>query len=464
VRRILPLVLLVASVWVAPAAGQEARERKYRGRPLKFWLGQLQAQKAEDRNLAFTAVTAFGAEGKAAAVPVLVEMLDDLCPEFQVFAAESLGKSAPLPKPAVAALIRTLQRSEDAGARRALIDALVQLGSQADAAVTVLARFLRDEDWTTAFKVANVLARMGPAARAAAPALETGSTKGLAVEGAGHLQLGFRHHLLRTLAKIGPEGVPVLGRLLRRNPEMRATIAAVLGDMGSKAKAAVPALIESLADKRGDVRAEIAWALWRVAGHKAAIPILAESLRTEFPNVQEGLEHPGPGKMPGMPVPTLSGKMPGMPVPTLSGGQLFPGGEPFEPIARRIDGHASILDGLAEIGPQAKIAIPELEQILANRMRPHRERAAWALWKIAKHRKAVPVLAEHVEGMFAPMPRVVAAPRGPILEWLEEIGPEAREAIPALTKALEGSEGATRERLLRVLRKIDPKAVPAAPR
>jgi hypothetical protein len=315
VRGILPLVLLVAPVWVAPAVGQEARERKYRGRSLKFWVGQLQAQKAEDRDLAFKAITAFGAEGKAAAVPVLAEMLDDLCPEFQTFAAQSLGRSAPL-----------------------------------------------------------------------------------------------------------------------------------------KARAAVPALVKSLEDKRHGVRAQIAWALWRIAGHRAAIPVLLEGLRTED---KHDPDEWGELRDPMRDVPS-----PKMGFPGGYPGQL-PGGKFDSLTPRGIQGHDEILDRLADIGPQAKVVIPDLEKILKDRMHRYRARAAWTLWKIAKHREAVPALAEHIQGLDDSEHPGPLNPQ--VLSWLEEIGPEAKAAVPALTRALEGRPGRERAVLLRVLGKIDPKAVPAAP-
>jgi HEAT repeat protein len=405
VRGILPLVLLVAPVWVAPAVGQEARERKYRGRPLKFWVRQLQAQKAEERNLAFEAITAFGAEGKAVALPVLAEMLDDLCPEFQTFAAQSLS----------------------------------QMGSQAGGAVPALIPLIRDKNPAVAWRAVNALGEIGAGAKAAVPELEKAFTTAPQTALKEDAPL-FRDRILHALTKIGPDGVPVFVKLLEREQKIRGTIATALGEMGPKAKAAVPALVKSLADKRRGVRTQIAWALWRIAGHRAAIHVLVEGLQTK--------DNHDPDEWGELTSPSGVGFRQ---LPDGAIGWLISGG---------IQRHGDILDALTELGPQAKVAIPDLEKIVKNRTHRYRARAAWALWKLAKHKDAAPVLAESV--LYDERYGLLRIDET-VLDRLAQIGPEAKAAIPVLTKALKGRNGEEREALLRVLRKIDPKAVPAAP-
>ena len=112
-------------------------------------------------------------------------------------------------------------------------------------------RDLKDDDslGETVFsddEAALILAEIGPAAKAAIPAL------------LWHLR-GTESKCVTALIAMGPEAkeaVPalILALQARYLEDVRRNAAAVLNSIGPEARAAVPALIKCLADKDGDVR------------------------------------------------------------------------------------------------------------------------------------------------------------------------------------------------------------------
>jgi HEAT repeat protein len=176
----------------------------------------------------------------------------------------------------------------------------------------------------------------------------------------------------------------------------------------------------------------------------------------------------------------------------------------------------AVLDGLPRFGSDAKVAVPALQKMLVHKDRSHRIRAAWALAWIdpASLKSAVPALLEAVEDASAftretalltlgqvagDDPRSLATLTGklgsksslgevtaavhallrvgkeavkPLIArlsddnlqarcnaaWvLGEIGPPAREALPALRKLLGDRELLARVRAVYALARIDPK-------
>jgi HEAT repeat protein len=90
---------------------------------------------------------------------------------------------------------------------------------------------------------------------------------------------------------------------------------------------------------------------------------------------------------------------------------------------------------LAELGPLAKFAVPELREALKDKHPMVRIKVAEALWKIDKTPSAVllPVLLEALKhkdpGVRAAVPRVIAL-----------LGTKANAALPALTEALQDND------------------------
>ena len=86
-------------------------------------------------------------------------------------------------------------------------------------------------------------------------------------------------------------------------------------------------------------------------------------------------------------------------------------------------------DAMQRVGPAASDAVPGLEKLLDDESLTIRAGAAWALWTIAHHQRAVPKLIELVEHS----PNDVS---NQSVHNLGQIGPEAKAAIPALCQIL----------------------------
>jgi HEAT repeat protein len=149
-----------------------------------------------------------------------------------------LMKFGPSAAPAVPALIERLtDRARDNGEDP--VDVLVEIGA---ASVEPLARALEDESPRRRARAAVALGRIGPAAKAAAPAL-TAALEDCAAE----VRVAAAEAL--WLAAGDAAGVPVLAEgLTAADVDVRRRCAACLGQIGRAARAAVPALVAALAE------------------------------------------------------------------------------------------------------------------------------------------------------------------------------------------------------------------------
>ncbi|MCI0748196.1 MAG: HEAT repeat domain-containing protein [Verrucomicrobia subdivision 3 bacterium] len=189
----------------------------------------------------------------------------------------------------------------------------------------------------------------------------------------------------RALRRLGPAVVPELTAALKsRNARIRRHTAEVLGDFGSRASAAIPDLLRLLQDRDETVRAQAARSLG-AGGDPTAVGGLAGALSDRSPAVR-----------------------------------------------------TAAADALGVIGASAQSALAKIKTNFNDRDTRARIAAARAFWRIARDADAaVPVL--------------TSALRDPSSGWeaslaLGEIGPAAREAVPALVETMK------RERVPRPLR------------
>jgi len=214
----------------------------------------------KDHNIGWTVFYALGKIGSAAkdAVPALIDALTcgngevyrDFIDEDRIYAAEALGRIGPAAKAAVPALIDALE-DEDSDTRREAANALSKIDPAAKDvvkyAIPVLIAWVKDDgggvfdiEYAQRGDVAfEVLGRIGPAAKAAVPALIDALKYG---DGSGHEYVNivgkkFRQYAAETLGRIGPE-----------------------------ARAAVPALTEALKDESECIRQAAAEALEKIRG------------------------------------------------------------------------------------------------------------------------------------------------------------------------------------------------------
>jgi HEAT repeat protein len=236
--------------------------------------------------------------------------------------------------------------------------------------------------------------------------------------------------------------------------------------MGPAAASAVPALTEALRDKacidrRGDqyfVCVAAAGALGEIgAAAGSAVGSLAALLRDEEPEVREAaaraLGRLGPVAEAAIPAldEALQGRAGLVAVAGLGG--IGPAAVPALLAAFRegdCNTRVATAWGLAQIGPAAQAAVAPLAEALEGEEPLVRVSAAAALWHIARHPAAVPALARALTLNPDAEVRFRAA------QALEEIGQEAKAAVPALVRALR--DEAVAYEAGRALAAIDPGA------
>ncbi|HUE74832.1 MAG TPA: HEAT repeat domain-containing protein [Pirellulaceae bacterium] len=187
----------------------------------------------------------------------------------------------------------------------------------------------------------------------------------------------------RAIAEFGPNAEPAIGSLTKaldyKHNLTRSSAAEALGKIGAAAKAAAPGLRTALNDDEALVRVEAAYALWRIEGSAspAVIEVLIDLLATD----------------------DLMTKL-------------------------------KAIVALAEIGPPAKAALPALERVRKSDDKWSASRSILATGKILGEKDLVAQLLRELSNKD-PAARSGAA-------WaLGTMGPEAREALPALRKLLD---------------------------
>ncbi len=280
---------------------------------------------------------------------------------------------------------------------------------------------------------AEALARLGPEARdATLPLLRATRDRNLEVMVSAS----------RALLKIGPPAVPALAAALR-DPELTVSAASVLGQLGAEAKPAAPALVEALRQPQrqrpgpgappppvGVERETIVTALVKIG--EPAVPALVEAGRDFDPpqrvQVVRALAEIGPGAAEAVPalLEWLDDKD-----PTLRWQAVF---------------------ALGKVGPAAAKAVPKLMEVLRDPKRPERGEAPVSLGKIGD--AALPSLVEGLKDKDVMV-------RQACITGLTVMGPDAKEAAPALAEAL--ATPALQYWAAKALERIGPPAKEAVP-
>jgi HEAT repeat protein len=351
-----------------------------------------------------------------AAVGALVKLFEsDDRPEVQreaILALAAIGPKAVAAVPALTKVLSDKASGDTEGINVGVaVYALGAIGPKAKAAQETIEKLSEREDTEPLLQTISLwaLARMNPddkqlvgevvprlvnMLKSPRPELRTAAARALidldpdpeivrpaldkAMEGADPEVLD---HVLDALASLGEKAVPRLIAALKRE-EGRLKTAAILARIGPPAKAAVPALIEALGDKNPETRSEVLFALAAIGpGAKQAVPAVARAL-----------------------------------------------GDP------EMDVRYAACYALGKIGPAAMSAKAELQKRLTSPDRFLRQASAWALAHIhpacpATSAMSVPILI-HAMGAPDAMTRLEAA------KSLRCLGPRAKDAVPALKKAL----------------------------
>lgn len=249
--------------------------------------------------------------------------------------------------------------------------------------------------------------------------------------------------------------------------QRRAKAAEAIGTLGSKAKAAIPAIREILEDRKADARAEVAAALWKIdkaefteiltskerySVPRASVVLALLQIKSEArelaPQVLEiarDTRHQDYAHS--LWVLGYIGANPDDAVPLLRAA-----------LRERSGNYAPMLSAqsLGQYGTKAKDALPELRQVLQDPDPQVRVDAAGACWKIEpKSEEVVPVflaaLKDESEG---------SAARQRAIYYIASVGSDAKAAFPVLLAIWKSDSTPqyNRELAAKALKAIDAKA------
>jgi HEAT repeat protein len=253
--------------------------------------------------------------GGRGAVPALIKALKDRGSDSVQIAvrreaAKALGRQGPAAKEAIPALVESAKRDGDLHVRADAIRALGRIGR--DAVPDLIKLLKKDSDELTRADAATALGEIGKDAREGVPALvealhERKDIVRLVVARAvgkmyvadKQLKTAFealaqsathdpsdevRSSAVETLATVGPEAVPTLIQVLRKDSDWGARDSAAqgLGDFGKEAPEAALALVEALRDQKVPVRIHAAEALGKIAARdKKVVNALEQALNDD---------------------------------------------------------------------------------------------------------------------------------------------------------------------------------------
>jgi RNA polymerase sigma factor (sigma-70 family) len=250
--------------------------------------------------------------------------------------------------------------------------------------------------------------------------------------------------------------------------DTRIQAAEAIGRFGPAGKPAVPALCQALADKEIEVQLAVAAALWQVdraaftevltdkkdsakgrwaatlallrigTGTKELVPVVlkmaADAQDDDRPHALWAL--PAIGADAADAVPVLRKALQ----------------DQSSQYARMLAAQA-----LSQYGPQAKEVLPALYQALTDADSQVRVDAAGAVWQVEqKSDKAMPVLMKALQEVNQ------GAARQRAIHYLGKMGPQAREAFPALLALWKDNAAGDRQAIAKALKAIDAKAAAAA--
>ncbi len=374
-----------------------------------------------EQNLRWCAAEALASIGKVA-VPPLLKALFHENKSVTEYAALALQRVRPVAATAVPALLQFVA-DQDKNVQIAAIKALGAIGTEPDKIVPALVGRLKAGDPEVAVAVCQSLRMMESRAAGAVPAL---------IEALGSRHKEVRRWAADVLHTLGPsarEAIPALLQAIKsKDWGLRATAAAALGSIGDAV--AVPALVLLLKDKVGAAATK---ALGLIGADAAeAVPALVDVLATAKSSdgrliAAEALARIGPAAKAATPA-----------------------------LIRRLDDRDADVriraaQSLVQLGAGAE-AVPSLVKRLKDPQRFVRMHMARALWKIAGDERALRTLIAGLDESQANNIRSLA------VDGLLDIGPAAKEAVPALIKALPVTENKVGERAAEALRRIDPAA------
>lgn len=300
-------------------------------------------------------------------------------------------------------------KDEDYSVRREAAGILCSLGPKAEPVVRILSEFVRGDNPEAAFLAAKVLGSIGPRARTAIPALNKALTNPKSV-----IRLvcasAVALHKLNAPPADQKRAVQILIMLLKDREGLPGYAADSLGEIGPRARAGVPALVEALKTGDESLRRDAARGLGKIGPEaRAAVPALLDALESDDTSLRgdaaRALAEIAPAEAEVV--------------------------RALAELARR--GNCEAIEALARIGAPAKGAVAAIFEALKGKSGHVRMNAAQALAEIGPEASHVPLLVEALKDDERMVRYFIAIALG-------RIGPDARAAVPALIASLKGSD------------------------
>jgi HEAT repeat protein len=218
-------------------------------------------------------------------VPFVADALKaDKSPTIRAGAAAALGRMGPNARTVVNVMIEAL-KDQDVAVRAAVAEALGRIGDEAKSAIPRLVPLLKDPDPGVRLAAAFALGRIGPEAATAVPDL----AQALATD----TDVAVRKEAARAFALLGLDakaGIPALAKALRqdKSEEVRQHAALALEKMrGEEVHAVAPVMIEAMKkDPDKSVRIFVVHALGNSLGPN--LRDFVKDLAEQLPREKEG--------------------------------------------------------------------------------------------------------------------------------------------------------------------------------
>jgi HEAT repeat protein len=420
----------------------------------------IRAAKSGNEPARIKAIDELGARGAkaGAAVEPLTKLLSDGSGKVRAHAVRSLGQIGPAAKPAATA-ISTLLKDADATVRQQAATALGSIRPGPDIMVPLVVKLLEDSDPGVQVRILQTISEAGPVAM-------PGLLKALQNEKAAY----WACLVLRDMGPAGKAAVPALAEKLKDpRPEVRREAALALGAMESAAVSALPQIGAVIDDEHA--RAAATFALGQIgqipAGVEAKIRSNADSDDKFLSTVSHwtlARAHPTDKELMRGAVERLVGRItdedPYVRVAAARAlAALPPAPEITVPIFERALQNADettahyALDALASLGAPA---VPRLIEVLKHKKL--RSQASYILGEIG------PAAAAATESLAKLVNDDDVQVATEAIIALSKIGPGAEGAVPALLAALQSDESPNRSAIIYALGKIGPAAVAAEPK
>lgn len=298
-----------------------------------------------DEDLRLNSAIALGRIGKPA-VAALSEALASKDDDTRFYAVWALGWIGPEGKSAAPAVIRAL-RDKNEGVRRKAAYTLGRIGAEPAKAIAGLIESLGDANEDVRQAAAEGVSKYGElAVKPLIVVLESGKAT----------ERRSAAHALGQIGADAKEAVPALKKLLLSHEHKEGVdqIAEALAGIG---KASIPALNEALKDDRSEVRVHAINALGKIAGE--AVPFLVDALSDKHVDVRRQAAQ--------------------VLAPMRVGDKMVVLGLAYALKDEDETVRMHVLNGLAQLGPAAKLAAPHLTIALADLNFNVRQQAFWVL-------------------------------------------------------------------------------------